>query len=125
MFGLGGAKEALTQLTKSVAELYRELITTTVKFEEVRKYTKEAIDEFKRLIERQSDKVDRIERDRIKAEAELMAKISGLEARLNALSEGALHVAAGVEAAKYIARTQPEGVGPETKRITTGRDRSE
>jgi len=96
-----GAKESLAQLATKVSELYRELVTTTVKFEEVRKYTKESIDEFKRLLERQEDKVERIERERIRAETELRSKIDALDARLNALSERALHAAISDAAVDY------------------------
>jgi hypothetical protein len=94
MFGFGAANDALAKLVSRVASLYEELVKTTTKFDEVRTYTRESIDEFKRLIERQSDKIERIERERVKAEAELLSKISGLESRLNALSEQALHRAA-------------------------------
>ncbi len=38
--------------------------------------------------------MDRIERDRIRVETELLSKINALEARLSALSEQALHAAA-------------------------------
>ncbi len=99
-----GAKETLAQLTAKVADLYKELVTTTVKFDEVRNYTKESITEFKRLLERQSDNIERIERDRIRAETELMSKINALDARLNALSERALHAAVGELAASYVKR---------------------
>jgi hypothetical protein len=117
VFGLGDPKGILAQLTNRVAELYRELVTTRVQFEEVRQYTKESIIEFKRLIERDSDKIDRIERDRIRAEAELIAEIHGLEARLSALSESALRAAVGDAAAKYMARIQREEASVEPKRL--------
>ena len=79
-----------------------------MKFDEVRRYTKEAIDEFKRLIERQGDKIERIERERIKAEAELLAKINGLEARLAALSEKALHAAVADVVAEFARRSEKQ-----------------
>ena len=50
--------------------------------------------EFKRLLERLSDKLDEAEKERIRKETELLSKINALEARLNALSEQALHATA-------------------------------
>ena len=91
---MGNLKETVAELVTKVGELYRELVTNTVKFEELRKYTKETLDEFKRLLERLSDKLQESEKDRVRREAELLSKINALEARLNALSEQALHAAA-------------------------------
>ena len=101
-------KAAVADLGKKVAELYRELVTNTVKFEELRKFTRETIDDYRRLLERYSDKLDRLSEDRIKSEAELTSRIHALEARLNALSEQALHAAAR-EAAIQVMR---EGYRP-------------
>ena len=64
-----------------------------VQFEELRRYTRETIDEYKRLLERANDRIERVERERVAKEAELHAKIEGLSSRLDALSEGALHAA--------------------------------
>ncbi len=89
-----GIKETIQEMSANIAELHKELVTNSVKFDELRKYTRESIDEFKRLLERQDAKIETIEKDRIKAETELLSKINALEARLTALSEGALHVAA-------------------------------
>ncbi len=90
----GTIKESVALLTSKVAGLYKEIVTNTVRFDELRRYTRESIDEFKRLLERNDDKLDRIERDRIRVETELLSKINALEARLSALSEQALHAAA-------------------------------
>ncbi|WP_204151944.1 hypothetical protein [Leptolyngbya sp. CCY15150] len=84
-------KETVEGLASKVAELYRELVTNTVKFEDLRQYTKESLDEFKRLIERLNDKLEEAEKDRIRREVELSSKIHALESRLDALSEQALH----------------------------------
>ena len=98
---LGGIKETVAELTVKVGELYRELVTNTVQFQELRSYTKETLDEFKRLIERLSDKLEQAAKDRIRRETELVSKINALEARLDALSEQALHAAAR-EAAQQV-----------------------
>ncbi|MEL6488809.1 MAG: hypothetical protein AAFQ95_02505 [Cyanobacteria bacterium J06621_3] len=91
---VGGVKETVAELTARVTELYRELVTNTVQFKELRSYTKETLDEFKRLLERLGDKLEASERDRIRRETELVSKTNALEARLEALSEQALHATA-------------------------------
>jgi hypothetical protein len=88
-----GITDAISGLTKRVADALEQLITVRVQFEELRRYTRETIDEYKRLPERANDRIERVERERVAKEAELSAKIEGLSARLDALSEGALHAA--------------------------------
>jgi len=82
-----------------------------------RRYTKEPLDEFERLLERQSDKIDRIERERITAEAELTARIEFSEGRLHVSSEKALHLAVADIAAGYVRRAED---GDATKRLPDG-----
>ncbi len=91
---IGSVKETVADLVVKVSELYRELVTNTVQFQELRHYTKETLDEFKHLLERLSDKLEESEKDRIRRETELLSKINALEAKLAALSEQALHAAA-------------------------------
>ena len=105
---MGNLKETVAELVTKVGELYRELVTNTLKFEELRKYTKETLDEFKRLLERLSDKLQESEKDRVRREAELLSKINALEARLNALSEQALHAAAKEAAARVFEKMASE-----------------
>jgi hypothetical protein len=90
----GSLKETVADLVVKVSELYRELVTNTVQFQELRQYTKETLDAFKHLLERLSDKQEESEKDRIRRETELLSKINALEAKLDALSEKALHAAA-------------------------------
>jgi esterase/lipase len=93
-----GAKEIVAELAKAVAALNKELVTNTVQFTELRNYTKETLSEFKRLLERLSDKLDESEKDRVRREAELLSKINALESKLNAISEQALQAIAREEA---------------------------
>jgi hypothetical protein len=93
-----GAKEIVAELAKAVAALNKELVTNTVQFTELRSYTKETLSEFKRLLERLSDKLDKSEKDRVRREAELLSKINALESKLNAISEQALQAIAREEA---------------------------
>jgi phage shock protein A len=90
----GSVKETVADLVVKVSELYRELVTNTVQFQELRQYTKETLDAFKHLLERLSDKQEESEKDRIRRETELLSKINALEAKLDALSQIALHAAA-------------------------------
>jgi uncharacterized coiled-coil DUF342 family protein len=91
---MGGIKETVAELAGEVNKLYKELVTNTVQFNELRQRTKETLDEFKHSLERLSDKIDASEKDRIRRETELLSKINALEARLEALSQQALHAAA-------------------------------
>jgi hypothetical protein len=93
-----GAKEIVAELAKAVAALNKELVTNTVQFTELRSYTKETLSEFKRLLERLSDKLNESEKDRVRREAELLSKINSLESKLNAISEQALQAIAREEA---------------------------
>jgi predicted nuclease with TOPRIM domain len=93
-----GAKEIVAELAKAVAALNKELVTNTVQFTELRSYTKETLSEFKRLLERLSDKLDESEKDRVRREAELLSRINALESKLNAISEQALQAIAREEA---------------------------
>lgn len=111
--------QTLNGLAARAEELYRELVTTNAKFDELRRYTHESIAEYKRLLERLSDKIERIERDRIRAETELMGKIQALDARLEALSEKALHAAA--EKAARAVMEERLALHADERRETTGR----
>ena len=68
---MGGLKETVADLVVKVSELYRELVTNTVQFQELRNYTKETLDEFKHLLERLSDKLEEAEKDRIRGTGSL------------------------------------------------------
>ena len=101
---MGSIKDTVADLVVKVSELYRELVTNTVQFQELRNYTKETLEEFKHLLERLSDKLEEAEKDRIRRETELLSKINALEARLDALSEQALHATAKEAALKVFER---------------------
>jgi hypothetical protein len=110
-------KEMVTKLTVKVGELYKELVTNTVQFTELRSYTKETFSEFNHLLERLSDKVEQYEKDRIRREIELTSKINALEARLNALSEQALHSAMKDAANQAVAKMIAEQQWTERKQL--------
>lgn len=97
----GSLKDTVSDLTKKVMLYYEELVKITAKFDDLRLYTKESLDEYKRVIENLQGRMVELEIDRVKAEAELQTKIDSLEGRLDALSEKALHSVA-MEAARSI-----------------------
>lgn len=84
-------KEGVAELASKFADLYKEMVTNSVQFEELRKSTKETVSDFKNSLEKLKSKIEQIERDRIIREVELLSKINALEARFNALSEKAFH----------------------------------
>ncbi|WP_293354743.1 MULTISPECIES: hypothetical protein [unclassified Microcoleus] len=121
MLGIG-VKETVADLVVKVGELYREIVTNTVQFQELRQYTKETLDAFKNLLERLSDKLEESEKDRVRRETELLSKINALEAKLTALSEQALHAAAKDAALqvfeKMVAERQFSNISSQTQEET-------
>lgn len=89
-----GLKETVTELAKEFGKLYKDLVTNTVQFGELRNYTKETLEKFSRSLERLQDKLESYERDNIKTVSRLESKIDSLSERLSLLSESALHSAA-------------------------------
>lgn len=94
--------QGVADLAKSVAEFHKELVTTGVRFEEMRRQTKETLDEYKGALERMNGRLQEVERRHIETQASLNAKIDSLVERLNFLSEKALHVAVQDAARKVI-----------------------
>ncbi len=119
----GGITDAIGSLTKRVADALEQVITVRVQFEELRRYTRETVDEYKRLLERANDRIERIERERVAKEAELHAKIEGLSSRLDALSEGALHAAIQRMAPEVLANFLQKGALMQPKSLVA-RDES-
>lgn len=122
-----GITDAITGLAKKVADSLEQIITVKVQFEELRRYTRETIDEYKRQLERANDRIERVERERVAKEAELHAKIQGLSSRLDALSEGALHAAIQRMAPELLAnqlRKNSQKTSLEQSHALTGTDES-
>lgn len=105
---MGSLNKTVAELSKKFSELYEQLVSNNARFDELRKYTKETLDEFKRLLERLSDKFDNAERDRIRRETELTSKINSLEAKLEAMSEKAMHAVAKEAAFEIFERWKVE-----------------
>jgi len=96
-------KFSILGLLNKLHDLYKQLVVATQKIDTLREWARETIGEFKHVVERLNDKVERIERERVVAEAELKGRIACLEARLDALS--APHAADSEHVASLLRRT--------------------
>jgi predicted nucleic acid-binding Zn-ribbon protein len=85
---------SLSDLGQRVADLYREIVTTTVRFESLSRETSTTIADIRTAVQRVDDRIQQMHLDHVRERAELGSEIKALEARLNALSESALHAAA-------------------------------
>ncbi|HEX5868874.1 MAG TPA: hypothetical protein VFY65_00590 [Longimicrobium sp.] len=84
----------ISDLGQRVADLYKEIVTTTVRFESLNRETTTVIAEAKTAIQRIDERMQQMHLDHVRERAELSSQIKALDARLDALSEGALHAVA-------------------------------
>lgn len=84
----------LSDLGQRVADLYREIVTTTVRFESLNRETTTIVAEIRAAVQRCDERMQQMQLDHVRERAELTSQIQALEARLNALSESALHAVA-------------------------------
>jgi myo-inositol catabolism protein IolC len=85
---------SLSDLGQRVADLYKEIVTTTVRFESLSRDTGTTVAEVKTAVQRFDERMQQMHLDHVRERAELSSQIKGLEARLDALSESALHAVA-------------------------------
>lgn len=85
---------SLSDLGQRVADLYKEIVTTTVRFESLSRETTTVITEAKTAIQRIDERMQQMQLDHVRERAELSSQIKALDARLDALSESALHAVA-------------------------------
>jgi hypothetical protein len=85
---------SLSDLGQRVADLYKEIVTTTVRFESLSRETATAVTELKTAVQRSDERMQQMHLDHVRERAELSSQINALAARLTALSESALHVVA-------------------------------
>ena len=95
--------ESIANLTRTVAEVYRELATASVRFDALQAATETAVSRFERLIELYAQRVQVLHDEHVREKAALEAQSQAREGRLNALSEKALH-AVVQEAAREMVR---------------------
>lgn len=84
----------ISDLGQRVADLYKEIVTTTVRFESLSRETTTAITEARTAIQRMDERMQQMHLDHVRERAELSSQINALDSRLNALSESALHAVA-------------------------------
>ncbi len=82
------------KLLAKVNEIHEKFIETQTESRLVREQTQRTLEEFKHALERLSSKVDALSVDETATHAALRAEVRGLELRLTALSEQALHAVA-------------------------------
>lgn len=86
-----GVAETLNALTAKISELYREIVTTSVRFEDLQRSTDKTLARLESTIEQLAAKVSAIHDEHVREKASLEAQIATLQGRLTALSEQALH----------------------------------
>jgi hypothetical protein len=105
---------SLTDLGQRVADLYKEIVTTTVRFESLHRETTTTTTEAKTAIQRFEERMQQMHLDHVRERAELSSQIKALDARLNALSEGALHAVARDAARQAMHTILKDGQGTQT-----------
>jgi ubiquinone biosynthesis protein UbiJ len=95
------------ELAKKVAQFYEELVTTRVEFKELRRQATETLSEFKSAIQRLHDQAQIRELKHAEEVADLKAQVGALNARLDMLSEQALHAAVREVARERITKAVP------------------
>lgn len=83
-----------SELGQRVAELYKEIVTTTTRFEALNRETTNAVTEIRTAVQRCDERMHQMHLDHVRERAELGSQIKALDARLDALSEKALHAVA-------------------------------
>ena len=83
--------DTLSALTAKIAELYREVVTTSVRFEDLQRSTDKTLARLEASVEQLAAKVSAIHDEHVREKAALEGHIGTLQGRLTALSEQALH----------------------------------
>jgi hypothetical protein len=82
--------ETLNSLAAKLSDLYREIVTTSVRFDELQRSTDKVLSRLEATVEQLAVKVS-VHDDHVREKAALDAQIATLTARLTVLSEQALH----------------------------------
>ena len=83
--------ETLNNLAAKLSDLYREIVTTSVRFDELQRNTDKVLTRLETTVDQLSAKVALIHDDHVREKAALEAQIATLQARLTVLSEQAMH----------------------------------
>ncbi|HYR11073.1 MAG TPA: hypothetical protein VEQ60_25050 [Longimicrobium sp.] len=95
----------ISDLGQRVADLYKEIVNTTVRFESMNRETTNIVTEIRTAVQRCEERMQQMHLDHVRERAELSSQIKALDARLDALSENALHAVA-----RDAARQAMEGI---------------
>lgn len=91
-----------------VAELYKEIVTNTAKFEGLERHTTETLLLFRQSLEALAAKVETMHLEHVRNQAEVKSMVQILDGRLSMLSEKAL-LAVAKEAAIEVVRERMAG----------------
>lgn len=94
----------LSDMGQRIAELYKEIVTTTVRFESLNREITSVVAEVRTAVQQCDERMQQMQLDHVRERAELGSQIKALDARLDALSESALHAVAR-DAAKQAMHT--------------------
>lgn len=83
--------DTLNALAAKISDLYREIVTTSVRFEDLQRNTDKTLARLESTIDQLASKVSTIHDNHVREKAALEAQITTLQGRLTALSEQALH----------------------------------
>jgi SMC interacting uncharacterized protein involved in chromosome segregation len=97
---------AVAELTGKVAELYKEIVTTTVRFEDLQRNVADTMARVERRLDRLEERFTASHDECVRARVASEAEIRAVDARLTSLSEAALHAVAR-EAARETMRVLP------------------
>ena len=84
----------ISDLGQRVADLYKEIVNTTVRFESLNRETTNIVTDIRTAVQRCEERMQQMHLDHVRERAELSSQIKALDARLDALSENALHAVA-------------------------------
>lgn len=107
--------ETLNALAAKLSDLYREIVTTSVRFDELQRSTDKVLSRVEATVEQLATKVAAIHDDHVREKAALEAQIATLQARLTILSEQALHAVVREVAREAVSTAVRE-------QVTAGRD---
>jgi hypothetical protein len=96
---------AVAELTTKVAELYREIVTTSVRFDNLERHVAESLARFHDRVTHLEERFSSTHDEHVRDRAASAADIRAVDARLTILSEQALHAVAREAARDVIARS--------------------
>lgn len=112
-----GASAAL----KAVKELYDQHLVLATEFKNLREVSGEALTEYRRLHEKLVDRIEVLERERVRNDSDMHARVAALEARLGAMTEQAIIAAVRDQAREIAEAAVRTARGPEGMALLSDR----